>query len=86
MATVNEVFENTLKKSSKERWMEKHIRTQKWEESKMQLQHNKKKSTHFEYIVYFLLFYYPLDLIAKRSSSETGGTGLLKEILKESLS
>lgn len=59
----------------------------KWEESKMQTQHNKKKSTHFEYIVCFLLFYCLLDLIAKRSSSETGGTGLLKkEILKESLS
>ena len=59
----------------------------KWEESKMQTQHNKKKSTHFEYIVCFLFFYYLLDLIANRSSSETGGTGLLKkEILKESLS
>lgn len=75
-------------KKIKQRKMDGKTHTHtKWEESKMQTQHNKKKSTHFEYIVCFLLFYYLLDLIAKRSSSETGGTGLLKkEILKESLS
>ena len=86
VATVNEVSENTLKnQAEKDGWKHTHTHTH-WEESKTQTQHNKKKSTHFEYIVCFLLFYYLLDLIAKRSSSETGGNGLLKEILKESLS
>ena len=66
--------------------MDGNTHTHTHTESKTQTQHNKKKSTHFEYIVCFLLFYYLLDLIAKRSSSETGGNGLLKEILKESLS